>query len=60
MTSLVISCKMCKTPLNDREQFIGHHIHSHELSIHEATRVWHLLTGPDSGHYLKSMGGRKL
>jgi hypothetical protein len=43
--------------LNDREQFIGHQVHSHELSIEEAGQAWYLTTALDSNYYQKEIGG---
>jgi hypothetical protein len=40
-----IKCKLCLTPLNGQQEFIGHQIHSHELSLTEAWKVWKMSAG---------------
>lgn len=39
-----VQCKLCLTPLNTQQEFIGHHVLSHELTINEAWRIWELMT----------------
>jgi hypothetical protein len=31
---------MCKVPLSGRDQFLGHHMISHELRMEEAENAW--------------------
>jgi hypothetical protein len=38
MSGQRINCNMCKTPLNGKQEFIGHHVHSHEWSLEEAVQ----------------------
>lgn len=44
MAGSMVLCKLCKIPLSHKEQFIGHHILSHEFRIEDAERAWHLTT----------------
>ena len=42
MVRLLISCKVCSTPLGDKKQLVGHQVISLELSVEEAQQVWRL------------------
>jgi hypothetical protein len=44
MVGSMVLCKLCKTPLSYKEQFIGHHIFSHEFRVEDAERAWQLTT----------------
>jgi hypothetical protein len=40
MSEICVTCKLCNVLLNGKEQFLGHHLISHELGIEEAGRAW--------------------
>jgi hypothetical protein len=35
-----VKCKMCDVPLAGREQFVGHMIHGHDMSVEQAAAMW--------------------
>lgn len=54
VTQNVIFCRLCKVPLTNEEQFIGHQVISHELTIADAEHAWYtatkvLIRFPESG-----------
>ena len=47
MSGSIVFCRMCKTPLSGRDQFLGHQIISHELAILDAENAWKKCTCDD-------------
>ena len=33
-------CRVCDVPLANREQFVGHMIHGHDMSLKDADMMW--------------------
>gem|GEM_PF-2580510 len=40
MASTMVFCGTCKVPLSGRDQFLGHHMISHELRKEDAESAW--------------------
>ncbi len=40
MAGMTVFCGRCKVPLSGRDQFLGHHMLSHELGKEEAENAW--------------------
>jgi cytidylate kinase len=40
MAGMTVFCRTCKVPLSGRDQFLGHHMLSHELRKEEAESAW--------------------
>jgi hypothetical protein len=40
MAGVTVFCGRCKVPLSGRDQFLGHHMLSHELGKEEAENAW--------------------
>jgi len=59
MSVFAVKCKLCGTPLNNKKEFIGHHMHSHEWSLEQASTAWHLTTTEELKSNVSKMGGRK-
>jgi hypothetical protein len=57
--SLTVTCRVGKTPLNNKEQFISHHVHSHELDILEAAKAWHLIATESLAYFERNGGYRQ-
>jgi len=60
MSGKMISCKLCKTPLNNKNQFIGHHLHSHDWSLEEAIHAWQLSTTKEVENFSSKVRGAAL
>jgi hypothetical protein len=60
MSGKVISCKLCKTPLNNKDQFVGHHVHSHDWSLEEAMLAWQLSTTKNKENFSSKITGDAL
>lgn len=44
MATLVPVCRLCRIPLNGKDQFLGHQMLSHELTAEAAEREWEAAT----------------
>jgi hypothetical protein len=51
------SCSVCKTPLNGKDEFIGHYVISHEWSLEQATQAWRIGRTSDSEHFSSKVRG---
>jgi hypothetical protein len=35
-----VKCRVCDVPLAGREQFVGHMVHGHDMSVEKAESSW--------------------